>query len=193
MPFLGRLFADAQFECRFRGRQLLEMPQGQHVAIDRVHLLEGQVQSILELRANRRLAGTGKPTQELRRQRRIDAREGTLDAPDPHGEDGPRDDDVPDSGALDPALIVEIEESRAEFWQALRDCLGNARREYILITNMILGFNASEIARHVKATVQVVYNEKNRAVEHIRQHCAQRLARLLGELKALRAGSAGRA
>ena len=131
--------------------------------------------------------------QEQRRQGRVAEHEEPFDAPDPHDEGSARDDDMPDPGAFDPAKLVETTETRAEFWQALSDCLGNARREYILISNVILGFNASEIARHVKSTVQAVYMAKFQAIEHIKQHCADRLARLLGELKALRAESAGRA
>jgi RNA polymerase sigma factor (sigma-70 family) len=131
--------------------------------------------------------------QERRKQGRTHAHEEPLDAPGPHDEGSPRDDDTPDPGALDPALAVEIEEARAEFWQALSDCLGNARREYILITNVIFGFNGSEIARQLKTTVAAVHMAKHQAIQHIKQRCAGLLARLLGELSALRAESAGRA
>lgn len=132
--------------------------------------------------------------QELRRTGRVGEHEEPLDAADERdGADGPRDEDTADPGAPDPALAVQIDDARAEFWQALSDCLQNPRREYVLFANVILGFNGLEIARQIKASAQVVYNETHRAIEHVRQHCAEALARLLRELNALRAESAGRA
>jgi DNA-directed RNA polymerase specialized sigma24 family protein len=132
--------------------------------------------------------------QELRRTGRVGEHEEPLDAADERdGADGPRDEDTADPGAPDPALAVEIDDAHAEVWQALSDCLKNPRREYILFADMSLGFNASEIARHVKTTVQAVYMAKFQAIEHIREHCAEVMKRLLRELSALRAESAGRA
>lgn len=61
----------------------------------------------------------------------------------------------------------------------LRACLENARREFILIGQFFLDLNASEIARQLAVSVQVVYTEKNRAIAHIRKCCADLRAELL--------------
>jgi len=76
--------------------------------------------------------------------------------------------------------IREVERLATRSWliEKLRACLENARREFILIGHFFLDLNASEIARHLAVTVQIVYTEKNRAIAHIRKCCADLRAEL---------------
>ncbi len=76
--------------------------------------------------------------------------------------------------------IREVERLATRSWliDKLRACLENARREFILIGHFFLDLNASEIARHLAVSVQVVYTEKNRAIARIRKCCADLRAEL---------------
>lgn len=76
--------------------------------------------------------------------------------------------------------IREVERLAVRSWliDKLCACLENARREFILIGQFFLDLNASEIARHLAVSVQVVYTEKNRAIAHIRKCCADLRAEL---------------
>ena len=68
--------------------------------------------------------------------------------------------------------------SRTALIDMLSACLENARREFILIAEFFLELNASEIARHLAVKVGVIYTEKNRALERIRERCREFITEL---------------
>lgn len=63
--------------------------------------------------------------------------------------------------------------------QLLRDCLKNPRREHIILLHFFFGLNASEIAQQLRLAVARIHTEKFRALEKIKQCCAEELRREL--------------
>lgn len=63
--------------------------------------------------------------------------------------------------------------------QVLRDCLKNPRREHIILLHFFFGLNASEIAQQLRMAVAHIYNEKHRALEKIKECCAEEIRREL--------------
>ena len=69
MPVAGRLGRNPQHLGDLAVGQLLEMAQRDHLAVDRLHLIERLLDLESHLGADQRLAGGGEPAQELGRQR----------------------------------------------------------------------------------------------------------------------------
>ena len=67
----GRRGLQAEHVRGFRVGQLLEVPEGDDLAVDRVHAVKGGLQLQLDLGPLDRLAGRGHPAQELRGQRDV--------------------------------------------------------------------------------------------------------------------------
>lgn len=63
--------------------------------------------------------------------------------------------------------------------QLLRDCLKNPRREHIILLHFFFGLNASEIAQQLQVAVARIHTEKFRALEKIKQCCAEEFRREL--------------
>lgn len=114
--------------------------------------------------------------QDHRKQKRDDA----------HTQFEPLPDDVDygDEGVVhatewrDPAAEEDFEQmfnwlAAPSLQQLLRDCLKNPRREHIILLHFFFGFNASDIARQLQMAAQQISMEKFRALERIRECCAE--------------------
>ncbi len=122
-----------------------------------------------------------------KQERRLAGREtSAIDLPaDPsHGPDSdssPLDAAVRLSGYSVPSADIAAVQrvlARTALIDMLSACLENARREFILIAEFFLELNASEIAHHLAVKVGVIYTEKNRALERIRERCREFITEL---------------
>ena len=120
--------------------------------------------------------------QDHRKQKREDAHTQFESLPD--------DVDYDDEGPMqatewrDPAAEEDFAEllnqlSAPSLQQLLRDCLKNPRREHIILLHFFVGLNASEIAQHLRVAVARIHNEKFRALNRIKECCAEEMRREL--------------
>lgn len=123
---------------------------------------------------------------ELKQDHRKQKREDAHSQYDPLLDDADSDDETTTRSIewSDPAAQEDFNQmlnrlSAPSLQQLLRDCLKNPRREHIILLHFFFGFNASEIAQQLQVAVARIHMEKFRALEKIKQYCAEEFRREL--------------